>query len=229
MKHPYTVSEDTMERIVVGVKIRFDFRKYVWIFAIGCYVGYAIETIWCLVRNGYIESRRSLVLGHLSVAYGMGAVLLTLILVRFQNASGWKIFLVSFLSGSVTEYICSLGQEICFGSVAWDYSDLPLNINGRVCLLYSLFWGVIGLGWVKLIMPLLNKLFDKIHIPFERVLVTAFLVFFIFDALLSAAAAVRMDRREAGIQPTNRIELFLDTHFDDDTMKKIYANSKSVD
>ena len=213
----------------MDMNIRFNFKQYVWVFVIGCYAGYAIETVWCLIRNGYIESRKSLVLGHLSVAYGMGAVLLTLLLVRFQNAPAWRIFLVSFVSGTVTEYICSLGQEICFGSVAWDYSDLPLNINGSVCLLYSVFWGVIGLGWVKLMMPVLNKLFEKIHIPFERVLVTAFLVFFVFDALLSAGAAVRMNRRQEGIQPENRIEVFLDTHFDDDTMKKIYANSKSVD
>ena len=211
------------------MKIQFDFKKYVWIFVIACYAGYAIETLWCLIRNGYIESRKSLVLGHLSVAYGMGAVLLTLILVRFQHSSAWKIFLISFLSGTVTEYICSLGQEICFGSVAWDYSDVPLNINGRVCLLYSVFWGVIGLGWVKLIMPLLNKLFEKVHIPFENVLVTTFLVFFVFDALLSAGAAVRMNERKEGLLPGNRIEVFLDTHYDDDTMKKIYANSESVD
>ena len=211
------------------MKIKFNFKQYVWIFVIGCYVGYAIETLWCLIRNGYIESRKSLVLGHLSVAYGMGAVLLTLILVRFQNSSAWKIFLISFLSGTVTEYICSLGQEIYFGSVAWDYSDVPLNINGRVCLLYSLAWGLIGLWWVKLVLPLLNKLFTKVRMPFENVLVTACLVFFCFDALLSAGAAVRMNERKAGLPPSNRIEEFLDTHFDDEKMKKIYANSKSVD
>ena len=204
------------------MKVKFNFRQYVWIFAIGCYVGYAIETLWCLVKNGYIESRSSLVLGHLSVAYGMGAVLLTLILIHFQSASWWKIFLIAFISGSVTEYICSLGQEICFGSVAWDYSHLPLNINGRVCLLYSVFWGVIGLGWVKLIMPLL-------HLLFEKVLVGTFITFFVFDAALSAGAAVRMDQRQKGVPADNKIEVFLDDHFDDETMHKIYANSKSVE
>lgn len=210
------------------MKAKFNFRQYVWIFIIGCYTGYAVETLWCLIKNGYIESRRSLVLGHLSVAYGMGAVLLTLILVRFQGAAWWKIFLISFFSGTVTEYICSLGQEICFGSVAWDYSHLPLNINGRVCLLYSVFWGVIGLGWVKLIMPLMNKLFEKIHIPFEHILIGAFIVFFAFDALLSAGAAVRIDRRQQGISASNSMEIFLDTNFDDERMHEIYANSKSV-
>lgn len=90
-------------------KIKFNFFQYVWIFIAGCYGGYIVETIWCLIRHGYIESRKSLVLGHLSVAYGMGAVLLTLVLLKLQQSSWWKIFLVAFVTGTVTEYICSLG------------------------------------------------------------------------------------------------------------------------
>ena len=209
-------------------KIKFNFYQYVWIFIAACYLGYGVETIWCLIKNGFIESRKSLVLGHLSVAYGMGAVLLTLILIKFQDAKLWKVFVIAFLSGTVTEYICSLGQEIVFGSVAWDYSNLPLNINGRVCLIYSLFWGVLGVIWVKLVIPLLNKGFEKIKIPFEKVIIWAFIAFFIFDAALSAAAGIRMDKRAEGNEPSNKIEQFLDERYDDDTMHKIYANSKDV-
>ncbi len=208
---------------------KFNFYHYVWIFIISCYLGYGVETLWCLIKNGYIESRQSLVLGHLSIAYGIGAVLLTLLLVHFQNSSAWKIFLVAFLSGTVVEYICSLGQEICFGSVAWDYSHLPLNINGRVCLLYSLFWGVLGLAWVKFVIPLMSKGFDKIHIPFNKAIIWAFIVFFVFDAALSASAAVRMNKREIGAEPRNQFEVFLDEHFNDEKMHEIYANSRSVD
>ena len=208
---------------------KFNFYQYVWIFISGCYLGYGVETLWCLIKLGYIESRKSLVLGHLSVAYGMGAVLLTLLLVHFQNSSAWKIFLVAFVSGTVVEYICSLGQEICFGSVAWDYSHLPLNINGRVCLLYSLFWGVLGLFWVKLVIPFMSKCFDKINIPFDKVIIWAFIAFFVFDATLSASAAIRMDKRDNGEAAKNHFEQYLDTHYDDETMHKIYANSKSVE
>lgn len=74
----------------VKLIFKYNFFQYVWIFIAGCYLGYAVETIWCLIRNGYIESRKSLVLGHLSVAYGMGAVLLTLLLVNFEKAPLWK-------------------------------------------------------------------------------------------------------------------------------------------
>lgn len=210
-------------------KQNFTFFQYVWIFVAGCYGGFLVETVWCLIKNGYIESRKSLVLGHFSVAYGMGAVLLTLILVHFQQSKLWKIFLVAFLSGTVTEYICSLGQEICFGSVAWDYSKLPLNINGRVCLLYSLFWGVLGVFWVKAVIPLLQKVFSSVKLRHERLLVSVFIVFFVFDCVLSASAALRMNERAQGVSPSNRIEQFLDTHYPDEKMNEIYANSKPVE
>ena len=73
---------------------KFKIHQYIWVFIAGCYGGYLVETIWCLIRLGHIESRKSLVLGHLSVAYGMGAVLLTLLLVHFLNKPLWEIFLV---------------------------------------------------------------------------------------------------------------------------------------
>ncbi|MBO4339557.1 MAG: putative ABC transporter permease [Clostridia bacterium] len=208
---------------------KYNFFQYVWIFIAGCYLGYAVETIWCLIRNGYIESRKSLVLGHLSVAYGMGAVLLTLLLVNFEKAPLWKTFLVSFVSGTLVEYICSWGQETFFHSVAWDYSHLPLNINGRVCLLYSIFWGFLGVVWVKAVIPALSKIFDKVHIPYEKYLIYSFLAFFLFDALLSASAAVRMNQRQNGIKANNVYEEYLDGHFDDEKMRSIYANSVRTD
>lgn len=210
-------------------KQNFSFFQYVWIFIAGCYGGFLVETVWCLIKHGYFESRKSLVLGHLSIAYGMGAVLLTLLLVHFQHAKLWKIFVVAFVSGTVTEYICSLGQEICFGTVAWDYSNLPLNINGRVCLLYSLFWGVLGVVWVKAVIPLLKKIFSSVKLPHERIIVSVFIVFFVFDCVLSASAAVRMNERAQGVPASNKIEQFLDTHYPDDKMNEIYANSKPAD
>ena len=80
----------------------FNFYQYVWIFVVSCLLGYAIETLWCFIRHGYIESRKSLVLGHLSLAYGMGAVLLTLILSRFQKTNSgtrYTFRLTKFLYG----------------------------------------------------------------------------------------------------------------------------------
>lgn len=205
------------------------FNKLVWVFLISCIIGFLVETAWCFIRHGYIESRKSLVYGPLSVAYGMGAVVLTLALYKFRNAPVWKTFLVAFTVGTITEYICSLGQEIVFGSVAWDYSNVPLNINGRVCLLYSIFWGLLGIAWIKFLYPPMERLIEKMPNSTGKVLTWAFIIFFVFDSFMSASAGLRMDQRDLGIAPKNDFESYLDTHFDDERMHKIYANSVSID
>lgn len=213
-----------------GLAVRsIGFNRLVAIFAACCVIGFCAETLWCFIRHGYIESRKSLVYGPLSVAYGMGGVLLTLVLYHFEDCRWYTIFAVSFLVGSVAEYICSLGQEIVFGSVAWDYSNLPLNINGRVCLLYSLFWGALGVFWVKAFMPLTEHLCGMVPQNVGSVLAVVFCIFFAYDSILSAAAATRMNKRDAGEAPKNSIELYLDKHFDDERMHSIYANSKKVE
>ena len=89
--------------------------------------------------------------------------------------------------------------------------------------------GALGLFWVKLVIPFMSKCFDKINIPFDKVIIWAFIAFFVFDATLSASAAIRMDKRDNGEDAKNHFEQYLDTHYDDETMHKIYANSKSVE
>lgn len=204
------------------------FNKLVWIFLISCIVGFIVETAWCYLRHGYIESRQSLVYGPLSVAYGMGGVILSLALYKLRQEKTYKIFAVSFLVGTVTEYICSLGQEIVFGSVAWDYSNRFLNINGRVCLLYSCFWGILGVIWIKVIYPIMSAGVEKIPLKAGKILTWAFIIFFIFDCFMSASAGLRMNERAEGIAASNSFEVYLDSHFNDDRMHEIYANSKEV-
>ena len=218
------------EKVVEKSKFAKDlcFDKIVWIFMISCIVGFLVETLWCLIKHGYIESRQSLVWGPFSVAYGMGAVVLTFALYKVKDAPVWKVFGVSFIVGTITEYICSLGQEIVFGSVAWDYSNMPLNINGRVCFLYSCFWGLLGILWIKAVYPIMSKVIEKLPAKLGTIIMWAFIVFFVFDSFVSATAGLRMDKRDAGQAPNNVYEQYLDNHFPDERMNEIYANSQKV-
>jgi len=72
------------------------------------------------------------------------------------------------------------------------------------------------------------KLIGKLPIKLGKVLTWAFIIFFIFDAILSASAALRMDQRDKGAAPRNAFESYLDEHFDDTRMHRIYANSVST-
>ncbi len=195
------------------------------VFFVGSFVGVVVETLWCIVSNGYIESRQGLVWGPFSPIYGVGAAVLAICLYRFRNRSSIYSFIGGFLTGSVVEYICSWLQEMLFGSTSWDYSHMPLNINGRVCLVYSIFWGFLGVFWIKSIYPRLSVWILKIPNRIGKILVWILLVFMVLNCIVSALAVYRWSEREQGIaQPSNAIEAFMDRHFPNDRMWSIYAN-----
>ena len=73
------------------------------------------------------------------------------------------------------------------------------------------------------------KLLGNRPIKLGRVLTGAFIIFFIFDAILSASAALRMDQRDKGAAPRNAFESYLAEHCADARMHRIYANSVSTD
>lgn len=195
---------------------------------ISCIVGFLVETLWCLIKHGYIESRQSLVWGPFSVAYGMGAVVLTLALYKVKDAPVWKVFGVSFIVGTITEYICSLGQQIVFGSVAWDYSNMPLNINGRVCFLYSCFWGLLGILWIKAVYPIMSKVIEKLPVKLGTIIMWAFIVFLYLIHLFPLLRGFVWISVTRGQAPNNAYEQYLDNHFPDERMNEIYANSQKV-
>lgn len=191
---------------------------------IGSFVGVVIELIWCLLRHGYLESRSGLVYGPFNLLYGAGAVALTGALYKFRNKGAWISFLGGMLVGSVVEYLCSWGQELLFGSRSWDYSEVPFNINGRICLLYSFFWGFLGVLWIKDLYPRMAKWILKIPNVSGKILTWALTVFFVFNSAMSLVAVARWSERLKDLEPSNGFEEFLDERFPDERMERIYAN-----
>lgn len=212
--------ESSAEHFAKGLSI----YKLLLVCFIGSFVGVVIELMWCLVTNGYFESRSGLVYGPFNLLYGAGAVALTLCLYKFRNRGVWLSFMGGIIVGSVVEYICSWGQEVLFGSRSWDYSHMPFNINGRICLLYSVFWGFLGVLWIKNLYPRLAKWILKIPNHIGKIITWALTVFFIFNAFMSLVTVHRWSERVEGSEPSNAFEVILDERFPDERMEKIFAN-----
>lgn len=201
-----------------------NFYKISLLLMIGSFAGVVVELIWCLLRNGYLESRSALMYGPLNPLYGIGAVALTLALYRFRNRSTIYSFLGGMLVGSVVEYACSFLQETLIGSTSWDYSNMPFNLNGRICLLYSIFWGVLGVVWMKNIYPRVAKWILKLPNKHGRALTIALMVLLTIDCGITAAAVFRWSERVHGIAASNEMDTYLDEHFPDSRMEKVFAN-----
>lgn len=204
------------------------FYQTMMVFTICSIVGFIVETVWCLLKNRHYESRKSLLYGPFSVVYGIGGTLLTVALRPFRTASDLIVFTVAFVTGTATEYICSFCQERIWGTVSWDYSNFPMNIHGRVCLLYSVFWGVLGILWNKHMMPFFAAFAELFPVRWYTVLSWVFFWVFLIDALLSAVAVGRMCERIRGVPANDPIRRYFDRRYPDEKLKKVYANMKFI-
>ncbi len=201
-----------------------NFYKLFLLCFIGSFVGVVLELFWCLISNGYLESRSGLVYGPFNLLYGAGAVALTLALYRYRNRSFLPSFIGGMVVGSVVEYICSWGQELILGSRSWDYSDMPFNLNGRICLLYSVFWGVLGVLWIKNIYPRMAKWILRIPNKAGKIITWILVAFMVINAAVTAAAVYRWSERSQGNSASNALEAFIDERFPDKRMERIFAN-----
>lgn len=208
------------------------FYKLVSLFFVGAFLGDLTETVFCLVTTGRLMSRSSVVYGPFSIVWGLGCSVLTAILYQIKNKSDSSIFVAGTLLGGAYEYVCSVVTELLFGTVFWDYSGFRFNLGGRINLLYCFFWGIAAVVWMKLLYPKLSAWIEKIPIKPGKILCNVLIVFMAFDILLSAAALSRYEERQtsrkAGAKAAGSLEEFLDLHFDDVRMERIYPNAKIV-
>lgn len=203
-----------------------NFYKLFLICFIGSFAGVIVELLWCLIRNGYVESRSGLVYGPFNLLYGAGAVALTLALYKYRNRNATISFFGGMLVGSVLEYVVSWGQETFLGSRSWDYSQIPFNLNGRICLLYSVFWGILGVVWMKIIYPSMANIILQIPNKIGKVITWVLCVFMIFNIAVTIVSTYRWSQRVAGNPADNIFEKFIDERFPDERMEKIFANMK---
>lgn len=202
------------------------FHKLVWLFFIGAFLGDITETIWCLVTMRKLMSRSSVIYGPFSVVWGLAIVMLTLLLDRYKDKPDRYIFVFGTVVGGAYEYICSVFTELVFGTVFWDYSHLPFNLGGRINLLFCFFWGIAALVWLKFVYPFLSRLIEKVPKRPGTWLSWVFVVFMVCNMAISALALARYSDRAAGEPAENGFERFLDEHYTDERMEKIYPNAK---
>lgn len=201
------------------------FYKLVVLFFVGAFVGDIIETIFCRITMGEWMSRSSVVWGPFSIVWGLAIAASTLMLYKYKDRSDGFLFLIGTGLGGAYEYLCSVFTEIVFGKVFWDYSDIPFNLGGRINLLYCFFWGIAAVVWFKLIYTRLSKVIEKIPVKFGKITTWILVVFMIANVLMSCFALTRYDQREKGIDAKQSWQVWLDKHYDDEKMMRIYPNA----
>ncbi len=215
-------------------------------FVIYSIAGYLIETLFALVTKGVIESRRSFLYGPFCGIYGLGAVVMVIGLQRF-NKNNYTLFCGGFIIGSIVEYVISWIGEILFDIKWWDYSNIPFNINGRVCILFSVFWGVLAIYLMAHIHPLVEKFLNKFTPHLLKTASVTFVIFMFLDCLITGFALKMfftklVNENELELQgvgaylkeytamyETPTVKKVVDKFFSNEKMLKTFPNIKVTD
>lgn len=140
--------------------------RYVVELVIFSFLGWIWESVYCTICNGRWESRGFL-FGPVCPIYGVGALggfaFLDILKLNGQPVPAWwVIFLIGFFGSAVLEFCTSLALEKLFHACWWDYSKMPLNIQGRICLPASLGFAAAGLLVAYVLYPFCNQVFSLI-------------------------------------------------------------------
>ena len=206
----------------------FCFTKLFYLFVIGSFIGTILETIWAFCVDGHFEMRVGMVYGPFIPVYGGGACFLTAALYKLYKLNDTLVFVISAFVGAGFEYFCSWLQEQMFGTVSWDYSDTPFNLDGRTNLMYALIWGFLGLVWVRYLYPWTAKLIEKIPKRAGAIITTFLIVFMAFNGFMSVTATARWTQRTEGVPALNSFEEYLDEKFDNEKMEFLFPGMKKA-
>lgn len=118
----------------------YTFSTWLFFFYLYCFFGWVWETCYVSVRKG-MWVNRGFIHGPFLPIYGSGAIAVLIFTLHFRTDAG-LVFLVGMASATLLEYCTGVAMEKMFHVRYWDYTGKPLNLNGHICALSSLAWGI---------------------------------------------------------------------------------------
>lgn len=137
------------------------YARVILLFFIYAFLGWCTEVAFAACKNGRFVNRGFLN-GPVCPIYGFGMVGVAVLLEPLKD-NLLLLYLGSAVITTVIEYITGLLLERIFHAKWWDYSNMPLNIGGYVCLLFSLIWGAMCVAIVKFVHPVIAGMVE--HLP----------------------------------------------------------------
>ena len=171
-------------------------------FILYSFLGWILESIFrsiCekkLINTGFLR-------GPFCPIYGIGSIIMILCLKRFEN-SLVVVFCLSVIILTAWEYIVGVILEKLFQTKYWDYSDHKFNFQGRICLTNSIYWGILGILFIKYIHPFMQSIITKIDTGLLNYIIAIFFIVFLADTITSIINVKNMKTTLERIENINK-------------------------
>lgn len=163
--------------------MEYSFLEIIIYFITYSFLGWVMESIFRsiserkIINTGFLK-------GPFCPIYGVGAIIMLLFLKRFSD-NLIVLFIVSVVVLTIWEYLVGVLLEKLFHTKYWDYSNNKFNFQGRICLMNSIFWGILGIVFVKYIHPFIENLLNKIDMQILIFVYVILGIVMLVDAIVS--------------------------------------------
>lgn len=157
--------------------------KIIMYFIVYSFFGWVMESVLkTVIQKKPVNS--GFLYGPFCPIYGFGGIIMFLFLQGFKQKP-ILLFIIAFFVLSIWEYLVGWMLEKIFHTKYWDYAENKFNIKGRVCLMNSLFWGFLGVVFIRYIHPFIVEKIDIIKINDLLFLTATLLIIMIVDLVIS--------------------------------------------
>lgn len=160
-------------------------------FFIYSFLGWITEVLYAYWARGFFVNRGFLY-GPLCPIYGSGIILVVLLLGRFSSNT-IILFILATILTSLLEYITGFILENFFHTKWWDYSNNHYNLSGRICLCFSIIWGLASIAIIKIIHPLISYTVNLIPTNVINTFSLLLFIYFIIDLTFTIISLVQFN------------------------------------
>ena len=187
-----------------------EFKIYFLLFITYSFIGWIIEIIDRFKVNKRIVNRGFLIGPYVPI-YGCCAILMILLLRSVRNPI--TMFAYCILIASTGEYLTSYIKEKVFHARWWDYSDYKYNLNGRICLINCLGFGILGFILIKYLNNFLYNIYSNLNMTTLNIIFYTLITIFTIDLIVSFIVIFKVKKMSLKFRnPDNTNEITKKVH-----------------
>lgn len=175
--------------------------RILWIFFIYSFFGWILETIAAVAKKKKFVNR-GVLNGPLCGVYGIAALVIMAGTEELRD-SWFFLFLGSMILATVIEWFTGKLLEKIHHHRWWDYSNRKWNLDGYICLQYSIIWGLLGALCVKYANPMLFKLYRMIPFSVLKIVLIVLLALLVVDGIGSYMTIFHITGKLPGVEKAN--------------------------
>lgn len=175
-----------------------------WYFMIYSIIGWMIEVSYHAVTMGKVVNRGFLN-GPLCPVYGSGVLMVLMVVdlcgewfgfeTDLSRAKVIELFIIGIIFATLIELIAGFLLDQLFHARWWDYRDRRFNLNGYICLEFSIYWGL-GIAFVlRVIQPVFENIVNSIPVRISWILLSAFYIIFLVDIILTVLTILKLNKQ----------------------------------